>query len=121
MARLSILIVTILVINFNISSAYALSASFKWCSGSPEFQISGAPKGTARLDFRMIDLNASFNHGGGNVAYNGQKIIECGSMNDTYVGPSPPNGSHTYEWSIKAIDLSGNILDKTTVQRKFPE
>ena len=104
-------------------SAQAMSASFRWCSGSPEFQLGEVPAGTAKLDLRMTDLMVpSFRHGGGVVAYSGQKTIACGALSGSYVGPSPPKPQvHTYRWTIKALDASGKVLAETTAERKFPE
>ncbi len=104
------------------SSASAMTASFRWCSGSPEFQVGNVPKGTAKLDLRMLDVSIGYPHGGGTVAYSGQKTIACGAMNATFTGPSPPAGTvHTYEWTIRALDASGNVLDQTKVSRPFPQ
>ncbi|MBY0611873.1 MAG: hypothetical protein K2P80_06780 [Beijerinckiaceae bacterium] len=103
--------------------AFALKASFRWCSGSPQFQISDVPKRTVTLDLQMTELDVpSYRHGGGAVSYAGQRTIECGALNDTYRGASPPSGQvHTYEWTIKAIDSAGKSLGQTTARRKFPE
>jgi hypothetical protein len=70
-------------------SASAFSTSFKWCGGpSPVFSLSGVPNGTKTLQFHMIDLDKpDYNHGGGNVAYTGQKTIACGALNNY----SPPS------------------------------
>ena len=104
------------------SPAFALKANFQWCSGSPQFQIGDVPKGTAKLDLQMTDLDVpSYQHGGGKIAYSGQKSIDCGALNDTFRGPAPPSGSHTYEWTIKALDGSGSVLGQTKIKRKFPE
>ena len=103
--------------------AFALSASFRWCGGSPEFQLGDVPKGTVKLDLRMMDLMAmGYRHGGGVVAYTGQKTIACGALNGGYRGPSPPKPQiHVYRWTIKAIDASGKVLAEATSERKFPE
>ena len=117
-------IVGLAVTLFNLPTpAFALKASFQWCSGSPGFQISDVPKGTVKLDLQMTDLDLpSYRHGGGTVAYNGQKTVECGALNDNYRSASPPSGQvHTYEWLIKAIDGSGKAIGQTTARRKFPE
>jgi len=46
----------------------------------------------------MIDLDKpDYNHGGGNVAYTGQKTVACGALNN-YSPPSPPSGSHSYRF-----------------------
>jgi phosphatidylethanolamine-binding protein (PEBP) family uncharacterized protein len=104
--------------------ALAMSASFTWCSGTPSFRLGGVPKGTVKLEFLMMDLQApSYSHGGGTLAYKGQSSIPCdGLSGGGYQGPSPPPGQvHTYRWFIKAFDASGKLLGETTAERKFPQ
>jgi hypothetical protein len=63
------------------SAAFAFSASFAWCSGSPSFALTDVPPGTARLQFAMTDLNVpSFHHGGGTVAYSGQTLYSASAI-----------------------------------------
>jgi len=102
--------------------SYAFSASFKWCTGSsPLFSLSGVPKGTATLSFHMFDHQAAFNHGGGDVRYTGQKTVPCGSLHE-WTGPFPPPGAtHTYEFTIKALDSAGNVLGTANPSRDYPE
>lgn len=102
--------------------AYAMTASVRWCSGSPEFKISGAPKATASLNLQMQDLDfPSYDHAGGVVPF--APLIKCGALSSSpYRGPSPPPGSvHTYRWTIEAQDASGKVLEKIVVDKKFPE
>jgi len=105
------------------SGAFAFSASFAWCSGSPSFTLTDVPPGTAGLQFAMTDLNVpSFHHGGGTIAYSGQMAVPCGAFSSGFTGPSPPPGQvHTYEFSIKALGPNGAVLATTTTRRKFPE
>jgi phosphatidylethanolamine-binding protein (PEBP) family uncharacterized protein len=105
------------------SGAFAFSASFAWCSGSPSFTLTDVPQGTARLQFAMTDLNVpSFHHGGGTVAYSGQAAVPCGAFSSGFTGPSPPAGQvHTYQFTVKALGPSGAVLATTTTRRKFPE
>src|SRR5208282_2261623 len=105
------------------SDAFAFSASFAWCSGSPSFALTDVPQGTARLQFAMTDLNVpSFHHGGGTVAYSGQTAVPCGAFSSGFTGPSPPPGQvHTYQFSIKALGPNGAVLATTATRRKFPE
>jgi phosphatidylethanolamine-binding protein (PEBP) family uncharacterized protein len=105
------------------SSALAFSASFAWCSGSPNFQLNDVPAGTVNLQFAMTDLDKpSFHHGGGTVGYRGQPEVPCGAFASGFVGPSPPPGEvHTYEFTIKALAPDGHVLAATTARRKFPE
>jgi len=105
------------------SAAFAFSASFAWCSGSPSFALTDVPPGTARLQFAMTDLNVpSFHHGGGTVVYREQPAVRCGAFSSGFTGPSPPPGQvHTYQFSIKALGPNGAVLATTTARRKFPE
>jgi hypothetical protein len=106
----------------NSSPASAFNASFRWCSGSPEFRLNSVPKGTTSIQLNMMDLQVpSYQHGGGEYKYSGKPIIPCGALNATYLSPSPPSGAHTYRWTIKAIGSDGKVLGQTTVERKFPE
>src|SRR5256885_2145841 len=82
--------------------AHAFSVSFDWgnipkCTsghpntvGSPEFVLSAVPKGTAKLEFSLKDLDVSYDHGGGSVAYAGEKSVATGAFD--YKSPCPPNG-----------------------------
>lgn len=103
--------------------AFAFSAAFHWCAGSPGFELKDVPAGTAKLQFHMTDLNVpGFHHGGGTVAFSGQAAVPCGAFAAGFTGPSPPPGQiHTYQFSIKALSADGKVLATTTAQRKFPE
>ena len=109
-------------------SVHAADFSFKfsWCESTPEFVLSNIPKTTAKLDLKMQDLDVpSFNHGGAVIAYagnNGKAKIECGAfISQTWYPPTPPSGSHTYQWTIRALDKNGKDLATAMAQRKFPE
>jgi hypothetical protein len=58
LAYLAASAIAALTLSLSASSAFAFSASFTWCSGSPRFQITDAPTGTAKLDFHMTDLTS---------------------------------------------------------------
>jgi hypothetical protein len=112
-----------IVLSLSTSGAFAFSASFSWCPGSPRFALADVPQATAKLDFQMTDLNKpSFHHGGGTVDYRGQPEVPCGAFARGFVGPSPPPGEvHTYEFTVKALGSNGAALATTTARRKFPE
>jgi phosphatidylethanolamine-binding protein (PEBP) family uncharacterized protein len=122
-ARLVALAVAACALGCSASAAHAFSASFSWCSGSPQFALTDVPAGTAKLQFAMTDLNVpSFHHGGGTVAYGGEPSVPCGAFASGFVGPSPPPGQvHTYVFTIKALRTGGAVLGTTTARRKFPE
>ncbi|MCR6498666.1 phospholipid-binding protein [Shinella sp. CPCC 101442] len=110
------------------TAAYAggMSASFDWgptkkCfdGKSPPFKLSGVPDGTVKLDIRMVDLNApGFSHGGGKVAYSGQKTLAYGAFR--YKGPCPPTGRHKYRFTVKALDAKGKKIGEATATKSFP-
>jgi len=105
------------------SGAFAFSASFNWCAGSPSFELKDVPAGTAKLNFAMTDLDVpSFHHGGGTVAYSGHTTVPCRAFSASFLGPSPPHGQfHTYEFTVKALGADDAVLATTTARRKFPE
>lgn len=102
------------------------SVDFSWSGTSacfdpksPPFSFSGVPAGTKQFTFAMKDLDApGFPHGGGSVAYTGQRQIDRGAF--SYKGPCPPQGQHTYQWTVEARDGAGKTLATATVARKFP-
>jgi len=104
------------------ADASAFSMNFRWCgSGSPVFSLSGVPKGTATLQFHMVDLDVpSYNHGGGTVAYKGQSSVACGALTN-YSPPSPPSGSHSYQITATAFGPGNSSLGTASFTRKFPE
>lgn len=86
---------------------------------NPEFELSGVPPGTERVDFRMTDLDVpAYNHGGGSVAVTGDGKIAPGAF--TYKSPCPPGAVHTYEWIAEAIG-HGRVLATASAQRRYPE
>jgi phosphatidylethanolamine-binding protein (PEBP) family uncharacterized protein len=101
-------------------------ASMRWCGTSPEFKLTGVPKGTESFALKMVDLDVpSYPHGGGKAAYQaGQNTIPCGTITAgwSYAPPSPPSGQvHTYQWTIQALDANGGVLGQAVTQRKYPE
>jgi phosphatidylethanolamine-binding protein (PEBP) family uncharacterized protein len=119
------MIALLAISTFNLIPAHAsdFKATFKWCSGTPEFQLSNVPKGTTKLSFVMTDLWVpSYQHGGGEFAYKNQKTVPCGALKGFYYPPSPPSPQiHDYQWSIKALDANGSSLGEAKTVRKFPE
>jgi phosphatidylethanolamine-binding protein (PEBP) family uncharacterized protein len=112
-----------LALTLSASGALSFTASLKWCSGSPNFELKDVPAGTAKLNFVMTDLDVpSFHHGGGTVAYGGHATVPCGAFTATFLPPSPPRGKvHSYEFTIRALGADGAELATTTAQRKFPD
>jgi hypothetical protein len=126
MKRMIFVIGSLLVTQLFVASVWAMSLSFSWSdyqacsSASPAFTIFGAPSGTTKLAFRMVDKNVpSFKHGGGTIVYDGSHKISAGAFE--YIGPCPPDGEHhRYEWTVQALDEAGNILATATATRAFP-
>lgn len=110
------------------SGAFAadLGVSFQWgptkkCfdQKSPPIKLSGVPQGTATLAIRMIDKNSPFDHGGGKVAYKGQSQLPYGAFN--YKGPCPPQGTHNYKITVKALDAAGKTLATGSATQPFSQ
>lgn len=113
-------------------SAAAFSFSFGWeglklCNSgrpnkvqNPAFRLKGVPAGTKYIRFRLKDQDApGYNHGGGVVAYKGQKVIAPGAFK--YKSPCPPSGRHTYVWTATAQTKKiGGILASAKSARKYP-
>lgn len=102
-----------------------MALSFTWahtaaCSRiPPAFALSGVPPGTKYLDFELVDLNApGFHHGGGTVVYTGENTIPEGAF--AYTGPCPPSGSHTYRWTIRALNASRREIGRAAATGMFP-
>ena len=86
---------------------------------NPGFTPTAVPAGTARIDFRLTDLDVpGYNHGGGRVAYVGQSVIEPGAFK--YSSPCPPSGRHSYRWTARARDADGDTLAKATATKRYP-
>lgn len=112
--------------------ANAMSVRFNWgdtpaCrSGHPKkianpvFKLKGVPDGTVKLRFKMVDLQVpKYRHGGGKADYSGKNTIPAGAFR--YKGPCPPNGAHTYEWRVDALNGKGKVLGSAKASRKFPQ
>jgi phosphatidylethanolamine-binding protein (PEBP) family uncharacterized protein len=120
---------TLLVMAFSMPAA-AFEADFTFagvrpCAGgaqritpSPEFRLTDVPAGTTALDFFLLDLTANFEHGGRRLDYAGEPTIAADTFK--YIGPCPPLGAtHTYQWTIRALDGSDAELGKTWVKGTF--
>jgi phosphatidylethanolamine-binding protein (PEBP) family uncharacterized protein len=108
-------------------NAVELGVKFSWskaskCSRtSPNIYLSNVPAGTKLFQVRLKDFDApGWNHGGGKVANNGSGVIKAGALKSGYNGPCPPNGVHSYEFTVKAIDKDGVIIGIGKAVRKFP-
>ncbi len=109
--------------------AVALDISFDWTSTSgcastspsPPITVSNIPDGTKYLKVTMVDLdNTSYRHGGGEVTYDGSGSIIEGALN-SYEGPCPPSGAHTYEITVQAlIEDKSLVIGQGSFSRKYP-
>jgi phosphatidylethanolamine-binding protein (PEBP) family uncharacterized protein len=94
-----------------------LSVNFEWtkqsgCSGiSPPIIVSNIPQETKYLRVKMVDLDfLVYNHGGGEVSYNGSTTIKEGAL-VSYYGPCPPHGvTHEYEITVQALSADKQIV-----------
>lgn len=107
------------------TTAQAFGLTFEWgqtksCfdSKSPPIKLSKVPKGTEKIRFKMVDIDApSYPHGGGTVAYGGKASLPYGAFK--YKGPCPPS-PHTYQITGEALDAKGKVLAKASARKRFP-
>jgi len=107
------------------NAAHAFGLSFEWgqtkkCfdSKSPPIKLSKVPKGTEKVRFKMVDLDApGYPHGGGTVAYDGKASLPYGAFK--YKGPCPPS-PHTYQITGEALDAKGKVIAKASARKRFP-
>jgi phosphatidylethanolamine-binding protein (PEBP) family uncharacterized protein len=107
------------------TGAQAMTVNVDWTgtaqcfdTQSPIFKIKGVPKKAVKLRLNMTDLDApNYPHGGGEVAYKGEAQLPKGAFR--YTGPCPPS-IHNYQWTVEALDASGQLVDTTKVVMPFP-
>lgn len=91
--------------------------------GNPVFTLSDVPAGTNWLYFKLTDQDArSYNHGGGWIAFDGGNATTPDVFR--YKSPCPPNGSHTYTWTVTATSVQGDLgnpLGFAEFSRNYPK
>lgn len=133
--KCTLIILMMVILSTTPVLASEFTISFEWgdiplcTSGSPntianpKFVLTNVPAGTKFIQFTMTDLDVpSYDHGGGTVEYNGKNVIEPGAFK--YSSPCPPDGSHRYEWTAKAIkkkSIFGGAIGKAKATKRYPE
>lgn len=98
-------------------NASELIVNFEWtetsaCSSiSPAILITNIPQETKFLKAEMVDLDLpTYDHGGGEVAYDGSNTIKEGALK-SYAGPCPPPGvEHSYEITVQALSADKKLI-----------
>jgi len=109
-------------------NAPALAIDFAWteksrcASVSPPITVRNVPQETRYLKITMSDLDFPlYDHGGGEVAYEGSALIPEGAL-QAYAGPCPPDAPHSYEFTVQALGADKKqVLAQARATRKFPE
>lgn len=100
---------------------FTFSSQHRCSDLSPKITVDGVPEGTTQFKVRLKDLNVpNWNHGGGAVPYTGEGVIPEGALTEGYNGPCPPSGSHTYQFTVTALDAAGNVLATGKASLRFP-
>jgi phosphatidylethanolamine-binding protein (PEBP) family uncharacterized protein len=126
MSHARALVLSIILVGFwpGVAAAFSMSVSWKgtakcFDSQSPIIRLSGVPKKTTKIEFHMTDLDApDYPHGGGTVAYAGQKVLPKGAF--SYRGPCPP-APHRYRWTAKALDANGAAIGTAQTTVRFSQ
>jgi phosphatidylethanolamine-binding protein (PEBP) family uncharacterized protein len=108
-------------------NASTLAVDFEWteksgCSSiSPPITVTNIPQETKYLRVVMVDLDyVVYNHGGGDISYNGSAIIKEGALK-SYAGPCPPDVVHSYKITVQALSADKKlILGHGYAVRKYP-
>ena len=112
-----IILLSIIGCSKDYSDLPQMSVNFIWLKDqscfderSPEITLNNVPKGTEILKVKMMDIDNSYNHGGGTVTYDGSDHIPAGALKN-YKGPCPMmNMNPRYELRVKAIDGNGKVI-----------
>jgi len=104
-------------VDFDFSNVRACAGGALRITPSPEFRLTNVPAGTTTLHFSLQDLTAELAHGERKLAYAGEAVIAADTFK--YVGPCPIKGTHSYEWTIRALDAADGELGMTTAQGDF--
>ena len=117
--RNTVLIILLIIIGCSkdYSDLPQISVEFSWLKDqscfderSPEITLKNIPNNTELLKAKMVDIDNSYNHGGGTVTYDGSDRIPVGALKK-YKGPCPMmNMNPRYEISVKAIDENGKVI-----------
>lgn len=102
--------------------------SFRWdgidrCSSTPPvIALQNVPDGTDRFRVKLVDLDfTGYNHGGGIAPNSGTgHIREADYERSNYRGPCPPGVTHTYEFTVEALNATGQVLAKGAARADFP-
>ena len=101
--------------------SFKFDASSRCSETSPEIRIGDVPSGTVVFKVTLKDRDAPrWNHGGGTVPHDDSGIIPKGALKDGYNGPCPPSVSHTYVFTVTAVDAKGNVLAEGESSTRFP-
>ena len=100
---------------------FSFDKQHKCSSSSPAIKVSNVPAGTKTFKVTLVDIDVpAWNHGGGSVANDGSGVIPEGALTSGYNGPCPPSGSHTYQFTVKAINAEGTIIGIGDKSQRFP-
>lgn len=105
----------------DLAVSFKFDASSKCSRVSPEIKVGNVPEGTVAFKVKLKDRNKpTWSHGGGTVANDGSGVIAKGALKDGYNGPCPPSGSHTYVFTVKAVDANDDVLAEGEASARFP-
>lgn len=105
----------------DLTVSFKFDSSSKCSKVSPAIVVGNVPSGAVAFKVKLKDRNKpTWSHGGGTVANDGSGTIAKGALHDGYNGPCPPSGSHTYVFTVKAVDANGDVLAEGEASQRFP-
>ena len=104
----------------DLTVTFKFDGSSKCSRVSPQITVGNIPAGTVAFKVKLRDLDVVWRHGGGTVPNDGSGVIKKGALKEGYNGPCPPSGSHTYEFTVKALDGNDDVLAEGAARQRFP-
>ncbi|MFO7713599.1 hypothetical protein [Desulfosarcina sp.] len=87
---------------------------------SPEVHLGNTPKGTDRLQIEFIDATNEWEHGGGNIPFDGSGTIQAGALKG-FKGISSMWGIPKIELTVAALNKNGQVIGKGNIIKSPPD
>jgi hypothetical protein len=87
---------------------------------SPEIHLKNVPEGVNHLQILFFDDSNKWEHGGGNLPYDGSGIIQAGAVKE-FKGLSSLYGFPKIRVTVTAFLENGQVVGKGSITKKPPD
>lgn len=105
-------------------SIVKINVDFVWdlkhLQRSPEVHLGNTPKGTDRLRIEFFDATNEWEHGGGNILFDGSGTIQAGAL-EGFKGLSSMWGIPKIELRVAALNKNGQVIGKGQIIKSPPD